>query len=140
MIKINLPSGKSADLEVIHLPDRSTVNGHRVTHRTVARLKITSRVDSWEWTYEGDAYCSAHDHFKRKTGTRTAVARALEDAKLSKADRTAIWRRLWNLNRPKPQPKTTPVEWLTLGNFQPEPTLADKVLTGLRRLWAGVVG
>jgi hypothetical protein len=45
----------------------------------------------------GYAYCAPGDQFVKRQGTKVALKRALAESGLSKQERTAIWRRVWNL-------------------------------------------
>lgn len=44
----------------------------------------------------GRSYCLKPDNFCKTTGLRIALTRALQHSTLTKTERTAIWKKLWN--------------------------------------------
>lgn len=53
--------------------------------------------------FSGLAVCVKGDPFKKETGRKNALARALKDAKLLKSERKQVWERY--LHRPRPTGK-----------------------------------
>jgi hypothetical protein len=49
----------------------------------------------------GHAYCNLCDNFVRHEGVKHAVRRALEQAKLAKPDRSAVWQKVLNRHATK---------------------------------------
>lgn len=47
---------------------------------------------------EGYSKCLEGDKFRKRLGVKTAVTRALRDAKLTKQQRTELWQRIWHAN------------------------------------------
>lgn len=69
--------------------------GEWIHHRTTCSIWEISDpgkpLDQQELIARGEAECCALDNFKKETGRKIALARAIEQLSLPKEERTSIW-------------------------------------------------
>lgn len=81
----------------ITLPNNRTLSVRGWHYRNDPELMDMSVVDimtDTEVLGHGVAYCCPPDRFVKKVGFRLALKRAMQQAGLSRPERTAVWKRL----------------------------------------------
>jgi hypothetical protein len=121
-MNIDLPDGRRVQLLVHHhvpkheegqhgfvipLHDLPSTADGNVPSILVNGYTVAEFTDN-EKTYVHTAYCSHMDQFKRHTGVKVAVQRAI--AHLPREERAAIWDKVWNLSRRKVRNRHKKVE------------------------------
>ena len=93
MILVKLSSGRQLGLSFRHhsRPQIALPKPFRYTTCYILELSSSTSTDGKQIS-RGQANCSTLDQFKKETGRKVALRRALADSNLSKEDRKVVWK------------------------------------------------